>query len=450
MKTKTKKLTIIGLLTVALMNISVKAEEVTLPIINKPAILEEGTQRVLTPAQIAELLPWAKNSKVFLLDLLESINGLTTLDKVERLADGIQTVVGESAPKNSELLMRYALNRGIVINDILSKEMDADAVGSQDVRLRVLRESINMAIKYYDIDLATLTKKSAAPFVLFGLDYFEFLSELNKSVFDASAQYNIQRTALEWLQWDLYRDLNNTSYASQIVKINNAIKTFPARKMTDAQAIANIRLMKQIAQQLRVKETLKKVEEDKKLSEARNEEERKLLLAKSEEERQRILREIEIEKLRGHRSQIDMEKFRVNSGLLNAGSWSTRRDAVYKLHEILGGDVTMLFLNRIFVETDADVFRALKTSLDTRLGKQSYTMKIESFEALQQNIYGTLTSQFKKTGSWSMRRQIIYWISYFPTIETYRQLASWKDSESDSDVRAAIIAEMNRLEKLLK
>jgi hypothetical protein len=266
----------------------VKSEEMKLPVISRPAALEEGTQTTLSQAEIAELLPWAKDSKMFLNDLVENIQGLSTADKIERLVDGIKQVVGESAPKNSELLMRYALNRGLVLHDLISKEASDEAVGTADAKIRVLRASIELAIKYYDTDIAILQKKTTAPYVIFGLDYFSFLSELNKSVFDASAQYAIQRTALEWLQWDLYRDLNNTAYAPQIVKINNSLKTFQNKKLTDAQSIASIRQMKAIAQQLRVEEVLKKIALDRQLAEAKSAAERAEILRKQQEEADRL------------------------------------------------------------------------------------------------------------------------------------------------------------------
>ncbi len=230
------------------------ADDVAIIPIQKPAVLEEGTQRELTAAQIAELLPWAKDSKAFLLDLLDNTQALTMTDKVDRLIEGIKSSVIDSAPKNSELLMRYALNRAVVINEILDREMDADAVGTIDAKARVLNLSIKMALKYYDADLATLSQKTASPFATFGKEYFNFLTELNKSIFDASAQYAIQRTSLEWLEWDLYRDLNNAQYAPQILKINNALKTFPIRKLTDAQSISYIRQMKKVSEQLNILE----------------------------------------------------------------------------------------------------------------------------------------------------------------------------------------------------
>lgn len=246
----TNAFTTFMLLTTLCFSSLVKSDEVVIPLIAKPSVLQEGTQRELTAGQIAELLPWAKNSKVFLNDLLNTVAGLSSADKLDRLEDGIKSIVGESAPKNTELLMRYVLNRGLVINDLLKTEMNADEVGTIDTKLRVLTLSIKMAIVYYDTDMNTLNKKTNAPFITFGVQYFEFLTELNKSIFDASASYNIQRTAFEWLQWDLYRDLNNQQVASQIVKINNSLKIYPVKKMSDTQYISYIRQMKLMAQQL--------------------------------------------------------------------------------------------------------------------------------------------------------------------------------------------------------
>jgi hypothetical protein len=244
-----------------------KADEIPLPVISRPFALQEGTQTALTPSQIAELLPWAKDSKVFLMDLLENTQGLSTFDQIERLTDGLKQVVIESAPKNAELLMRYSLNRALVLNEILNKEMDTDSVGSADAKLRVLRASIKLSIRYYEIDMNTLTKKTAAPFVTFGIDYFDFLSELNKSVFDASAQYSIQRTALEWFQWDLYRDVNNASFAPQIVKINNSLKTFPNKTLKDGQSISYLRQMKAVVSQIKssgsLADTIKRLNSEK-------------------------------------------------------------------------------------------------------------------------------------------------------------------------------------------
>lgn len=227
------------------------AEEIVIPVITSPSALQEGVQRELTPTQIGELLPWANDSKAFLVDLLDATRGLPVTQKCERLYDGIKQVIGESNPKNSELFMRYILNRSIALADLLAKETDANAVGSVDSKLRVLTLSIGMAITYYDIDLKNITEKKSS-YAGFGIAYFNFLNELSKSIFDASAQYKISRTSLEWLQWDLYRDLNNTSYAQKIVKIHNALRIFPTTSSNDALAIDYIRQVKTVIKQLAI------------------------------------------------------------------------------------------------------------------------------------------------------------------------------------------------------
>ncbi len=251
----------------SLMSQTILAEEIVIPRLESPSALQEGTQRDLTPAQIAELLPWAKDSKIFLTDLLDNAQNLPMEQRIDRLVDGIKQVVVDSAPKQSELIMRYALNRALVLNNILIAETTEGEVGTSDAKARVLTASIKLALKYYDSDMASLSKKTALPYAAFGVEYYSFLYELNKSVFDASAQYNIQRTALEFLQWDLYRDLNNTTYAPQIVKINNALKIFPTKKMSDAYSINLIRQMKKTSEQLNIIVKGPREEEEKKQQE---------------------------------------------------------------------------------------------------------------------------------------------------------------------------------------
>lgn len=350
---------------------TLKAEEIALPKIEAPQALQEGTQRTLSQAQIAELLPWAKDSKIFLNDLLENTQGLSTLDQIERLTDGIANAVGESGPKNSELLMRYSLNRALVLNSILEKEMSADAVGTADVKLRVLKASIKMALKYYDTDMAMLSKKSVAPYIVFGLDYFEFLNELNKSIFDASAQYSIQRTSLEWLQWDMYRDLNNTAYAPQIVKINNGLKTFPTRKLTDAQSISYIRQMKGLSGQLKVNETLKKLQLEKEMAQAQTEAERRAVLERREAEARRIQDEQErIESLRALEAlnggkPLPSQRLSVGDTVIH-GSTVRTVSALTDDNQVILGAVSYTY-NQAVVKRN-DVEKALSSYLGLREG----------------------------------------------------------------------------------
>ena len=240
------------LLSATLISTAISAEEISLPKITAPLALGEGIQRELSTSQIAELLPWAKDSKIFLVDLLDAVSSLPMDQKIESLQAGISQVVVESAPKQSEMIMRYSLNRALVLSEILTKETTEGAVGASDAKARLLIASIKLALKYYDSDMANLSSKKALPYAAFGIEYFQFLTELNKSIFDASAQYNVQKAAMEFLQWDLYRDVNNTSYASQIVKINSALKMYPSKKISDSYSINYIRQMKKTIQNLQL------------------------------------------------------------------------------------------------------------------------------------------------------------------------------------------------------
>lgn len=223
------------------------ADEVTLPVIKRPLALQEGIQRDLTQEEIAELLPWAKDSRSELAELLTGEELYSSKENLERLVNGVRAVLKDTRSKNAELLMRYILSRGLNISTILTKEIEKDSVGALDVKLRVMKTTIQMAVSYYDMDEALLVKKTKQNFAIFGLEYYEFLTELNKSIFDASAQYQIQKTSLEWFQWDLYRDMNNTKYAPLIIKINSGLKKFPEVVENDSAAVEYIRNMKKMA-----------------------------------------------------------------------------------------------------------------------------------------------------------------------------------------------------------
>lgn len=229
---------------------SLSGEEIIIPVVTKPTELLEGTETKLSESQIQELLPWAHDAKFFLKDLMENIQTLNSKDKHERLIEGIKYVVKESSPKNNELFMRYILNRSLVVDDILTREMTADAVGTIDIKIQILKKSIEMAMKYFDLDIKRFDQKTLPDFATFGNDYFKFLNQINKSIFDASAQYTIYRMALDWVKWDLNRDLNNKGYAPAIVKIHHALKLYKEKPGNDADSIAQIRQLKRLIQQI--------------------------------------------------------------------------------------------------------------------------------------------------------------------------------------------------------
>lgn len=260
---KTKLLNFAVIFSTIVMSVCAHAstDEIILPVISKPALLDEGTQRTLTQSQINDLLPWTKNSRLALIDLLEGLNDISSIkDRIEHLDNGIKSVVSESS-SSSELFMRYVLNRALVLQETLKKETDESTIGIADVKFRVLLTSVKMAIKYYDIDAKTLSNQSNMDFASFGAVYSSFLIDLNKSVFDASAQYSIHKIILEWLSWDLYRDLENKSYASQIVHISTLLKSLPTGKISDSQSLVYIRKMRNLEEKLEISLMVQKIEE---------------------------------------------------------------------------------------------------------------------------------------------------------------------------------------------
>lgn len=228
------------------------AAEVSLPVISSPVILSEGTQTFLSKDQIAELTPWATDSKASLQELLDNLEEKSSADKIELITTEFETILSNSAHKRSELFMRYSLTRALALIQMIKNETGSEVVGGNDLQLRILVSSAKMAIKYYDADMTFLNKKQQSSFAIFGVEYFNFLTYLNKSVIDSSVQYAIQKTSLEWLQWDLYRDLDNTKYAGDIVRINSFLTSLPSGKVSDKDALNLIKQMKKLATKLDV------------------------------------------------------------------------------------------------------------------------------------------------------------------------------------------------------
>ncbi len=219
--------------------------------INIEAVLNEGTQVELSQEQISEILPWAKNSKIFLENLLEDVAGLRKAEQLQQLKGGIRDVVLKSAPKNTELLMRYVLNRSMKLVDVISTESVSGDRGIMSNQLRLLKRSVEMALGYYKSDLSYLNgeddSEDRVSFGVFGLEYSVFLADLGKSILDASAQYKVIRTGLGFLQWDLYRDQNNKLFAPSIMSLNNVLKANPEDvEASDQNYLERIRQLKRV------------------------------------------------------------------------------------------------------------------------------------------------------------------------------------------------------------
>jgi hypothetical protein len=112
----------------------------------------------------------------------------------------------------------------------------------------MLMRSVEIALKYYQSDVDFLSGKRgldgviALPFAKFGVEYATFLMDLNRSVMDASSQYNISVIALSLLQWDLFRDQNQARFASVILRLQSYLKSIPHQAgPDDEQTVAQLR-----------------------------------------------------------------------------------------------------------------------------------------------------------------------------------------------------------------
>lgn len=220
----------------------------------------EGTETKLNPQQMEEIRRWANYSRNLMVNVER--NGRTMTDKAQLISyihQQIQKAVAASQKENSELLMRYVLNRALVIYDILNRETDNADVGTLDMKLMLLEESVKMAMRYYDHDQTYLsrlnpenTQTLVPPFATFGVDYAQFLSRLANSVLDASAQYQLYRLVLGLYHWDLYRDNERLKYADYINRIHDFLEGMP-QPNSDATALQSIRQLKRLLQETMVK-----------------------------------------------------------------------------------------------------------------------------------------------------------------------------------------------------
>ena len=210
--------------------------------------LEEGVTEQLTAKEIAEIKPWAETSQVFLQELLTQTQNLSKQQKITQLEDGIQGVVLDSAPKRSELFLRYALNRGVYMSRILAQEAGGFP-NVQIARIRILERSIHLALQFYQNDIRFLTEGEDPRLsrVEFALEWMELNQELARSIQDASAQYELYLFGLERLQVDLGKSVERERLAEEIIRIEKQLqlqKLLNPKNLSDQELLAQIRYLK--------------------------------------------------------------------------------------------------------------------------------------------------------------------------------------------------------------
>jgi hypothetical protein len=159
--------------------------------------------------------------------------------------------VSSSGSKRTELLMRMVLNRGLKVLGVLDQYTKATTPGAELQKLRVLKLSAELALKYYQSDVEYMNAQlrggnslASLPFAQFGVDYATFLMSVNESQMNARAQVAVAQLSLGLLQWDLYRDVNRNLLAPAILRIHTYIEQQPESPDTDD--VENVERLRQI------------------------------------------------------------------------------------------------------------------------------------------------------------------------------------------------------------
>lgn len=232
---------------IALLSQSVLSSEITFEVKAPFVELEERIEMQLTDEFVDSIRPFARNLGRRLDSLLERASELTNFEAEEYLVKALNQLVYESDIKIDEMLSREVLERAILIHRVLEAETESSDFGVIDMRIRLLTRAIEMAkSKYSEQDINFLDNKSEISYAAFGKEYIVYLSELNKSVFDASAQYQLQKLALQFYQYDLARDVNYESHATDIVEIHDSLPAYPDSSENDRSSIRHIRSLRSL------------------------------------------------------------------------------------------------------------------------------------------------------------------------------------------------------------
>ncbi|MGE3608926.1 MAG: hypothetical protein AB7I27_05020 [Bacteriovoracaceae bacterium] len=202
-----------------------------LPQINPPKELvevggqfAEGTSTKLSEKDIALFIPWAQSAQSVLNKALTDIENMPLEEQVKHLQATIQNVVRSSGTKNYQMLMRFALNRTLLLLQELSKEADWHSSAIQANALDLSVSGIKTALQFYESDLA-FQQRIADSTSTINPQYASFAKSLGtsllgsiKSINDASAQYRLLYKTYEMVNWDLSRDDQAQDYSDTIVR----------------------------------------------------------------------------------------------------------------------------------------------------------------------------------------------------------------------------------------
>lgn len=228
----------------------VKAED--LPKIIAPTYTQENYSLSLTQEEIDNLKKWSTDIDSDLKNALMSSSDLNGEAKLDYLKNEIESII-KNHRDQANIFVRYSLTRSLKLIEIIEKEDESSENSILDVKIRLLTQSLKIAKEYTDFDFAKFKKFGYTTYSRFGLDYFALITELAKSVYDASAQYEMYKISLEYLQWDLYREADNAQYASTVVKINNFLNKQTQTISNDKAFVEKIRNIKKLITEIDIR-----------------------------------------------------------------------------------------------------------------------------------------------------------------------------------------------------
>lgn len=188
----------------------------------------EGVATRLTPEEVARFIPWAHNARALLLRAQRDVLALPVANRRAFLEGKIQQVVRESGERRFQTHMRYALNRGLLFVEELSKHSDMSSIGLSENAADLLRRSINVALAFYQSDLDFQQRHAEATHVsAFAAVFVRTMAPGVANVLDEASQYRLVRKLAEMAAWDLAQAANAITFADLIVETQELLGTLP-------------------------------------------------------------------------------------------------------------------------------------------------------------------------------------------------------------------------------
>ncbi len=181
----------------------------------------------------------------------------------------IKLVIPRSAPRPTEQLARYALNRGQnavkLINSMIPGAADGKPVGIVESKNDILTYALQWAVKFYVSPLEQYIKmrkglagRYERPLAEFGLKFADGMCAQIDQIPNEKAKYGLMLDTMKRLKADLYYDINQSQYRRELKELYIQLSTFdPVEKIEDGAVelgLANLRqLLWKVGTTLRTK-----------------------------------------------------------------------------------------------------------------------------------------------------------------------------------------------------